>query len=110
PQIPPMSSVKYYNSVVEKMGGAAKVKDNYRLFMVPGMAHCGGGDGTSSFDMVSALEAWVEKGQAPDQIPALRVRNGATDRTRPLCPYPQVAKYKGTGSTDDAASFVCAAR
>jgi len=109
PQIPPMSSVKYYNSVLEKMGGAGKVKDNYRLFMVPGMAHCGGGDGTSTFDMVSALEAWVEKGKAPDQIAASRVRGGATDRTRPLCPYPQVAKYLGTGSTDEAKNFRCAA-
>jgi len=109
PQIPPMSSVKYYNSVLEKMGGAGKVKDSYRLFMVPGMAHCGGGDGTSTFDMVSALEAWVEKGKAPDQIAASRVRGGATDRTRPLCPYPQVANYLGTGSTDEAKNFRCAA-
>jgi len=109
PQIPPMSSVKYYNSVLEKMGGAGKVRDSYRLFMVPGMAHCGGGDGTSTFDMVSALEAWVEKGKAPDQIPASRVRGGVTDRTRPLCAYPQVAKYTGTGSTDEAKNFRCAA-
>jgi tannase/feruloyl esterase len=107
-QIPPMSSVKYYNSMLERMG--EKSKDNYRLFMVPGMAHCGGGDGTSTFDMVGALEAWVEKNKAPDQIPASRVRIGATDRTRPLCPYPQIAKYTGTGSTDDAKSFVCSAR
>jgi feruloyl esterase len=107
PQITPMSSVRYYQSVLQAMGGAEKVKDSYRLFMVPGMAHCGGGTGTSTFDMVSALEAWVEGGKAPDQIPASRVRNGATDRTRPLCPYPQVAKYSGTGSTDDARNFVC---
>jgi feruloyl esterase len=73
------------------------------------MAHCGGGDGTSSFDMVSALDQWVEKGKAPDQILASRVKDGKMDRTRPLCPYPQVATYKGTGSTDDAASFVCKA-
>jgi feruloyl esterase len=113
PQIPPMSSVKYYNSVLEKMGdksgSAGKVKGNYRLFMVPGMAHCGGGDGTSTFDMVGALEQWVEKGKTPDQIAASRVRNGVTDRTRPLCAYPQVAKYTGAGSTDDAKNFVCAA-
>jgi feruloyl esterase len=109
PQITPMSSVNYYRSVLESMGGAGSVKDNYRLFMVPGMAHCGGGDGTSTFDMVSALEEWVEKGKAPDQIPASRVRNAATDRTRPLCPYPQVAKYTGMGSTDDAKNFACVA-
>ena len=107
PQITPMSSVKYYESVLETMGGAQNVAGSYRLFMVPGMGHCGGGDGTSAFDMVSALEEWVEKGKVPDQIPASRVRNGAVDRTRPLCPYPQVAKYSGSGSTDDARNFVC---
>jgi len=110
PQITPMSSVNYYKGVLETMGSAGKVKDNYRLFMVPGMAHCGGGDGTSSFDMLSALEQWVEKHKAPDQILASRMRNGAVDRTRPLCPYPQVATYKGTGSTDEAANFVCKAQ
>ena len=110
PQITPMSSVNYYKGVLETMGSAGKVKDNYRLFMVPGMAHCGGGDGTSSFDMLSALEQWVEKHKAPEQILASRMRNGAVDRTRPLCPYPQVATYKGTGSTDEAANFVCKAQ
>jgi len=109
PQITPMSSVNYYKSVLETMGDAGKVKDNYRLFMVPGMAHCGGGDGTSSFDMLSALEQWAEKHKAPEQILASRNRNGAVDRTRPLCPYPQVATYKGSGSTDDAVNFVCPA-
>jgi len=107
PQITPMSSVNYYKSVLETMGDAGKVKDNYRLFMVPGMAHCGGGDGTSSFDMLSTLEQWVEKHKAPEQILASRNRNGAVDRTRPLCPYPQVATYKGSGSMDEAANFVC---
>ena len=88
PQITPMSSVRYYSSVLEKMGGAGKVKDNYRLFMVPGMAHCGGGDGTSTFDMVSALEEWVEKGKAPDQMPhrgfetAQPIGRGRCARTR----------------------------
>ena len=107
PQISPLSSVEYYNAVVEKLGGRAEVADSYRLFMVPGMAHCGGGEGTSSFDMLSALEQWVEAKKAPDQIPASRVREGKVDRTRPLCPYPQVARYKGTGSIDDAANFAC---
>ena len=89
------------------MGGASKINDNYRLFMVPGMAHCGGGDGTANFDMLAALEQWVEQGKAPDRIEAARVRNGQTDRTRPLCPYPQTANYKGSGSIDDTANFVC---
>jgi feruloyl esterase len=109
PQITPSSSVKYYERVLAASGGAAAVKESYRLFMVPGMAHCGGGDGTSSFDMIAALEEWIEKGKAPDHIPASRVRSGAVDRTRPLCPFPQVAKYRGTGSTDEASSFVCGA-
>ena len=82
-------------------------QDAYRLFMVPGMAHCGGGDGVSTFDMLAALEQWVEAGKAQEAIPASRVRNGKADRTRPLCSYPQLATYKGTGSTDDAANFVC---
>ncbi|HEY2844436.1 MAG TPA: tannase/feruloyl esterase family alpha/beta hydrolase [Bryobacteraceae bacterium] len=107
PQISPRSSVDYYKSVATAMGGASKINDNYRLFMVPGMAHCGGGDATATFDMLAALENWVEQGKAPDRIEASRTRNGQTDRTRPLCPYPQTANYKGSGSTDDTASFVC---
>jgi feruloyl esterase len=107
PQIQPISSVKYYESVVQRMGGAPKVKSNYRLFMVPGMAHCGGGDGTSTFDMLSALERWVEQGHPPDSVPASRVVKGRVDRTRPLCPYPQQATYRGSGDVNDAGSFVC---
>ena len=107
PQIQPLSSVRYYESVVQRMGGAAAVRDHYRLFMVPGMAHCGGGEGTSTFDMLMALERWVEQGEAPDSIPASRVVNGRTDRTRPLCPHPQQAAYKGSGDTNDAANFIC---
>jgi feruloyl esterase len=107
PQIPAPSSTQYYQSVLDTMGGAGKVMDGYRLFMVPGMNHCGGGPGTTSFDMLTALEQWVEKKQAPNQVEASRVVDGKVERTRPLCPYPQVATYKGTGSTDDAANFVC---
>ena len=107
PQISPGSTVDYYQTVLDKMGGASKVHENYRLFMVPGMNHCGGGTGTDQFDMLAALENWVEKKQAPATISASRVANGQTVRTRPLCPYPQVATYKGSGSTDDAASFSC---
>jgi feruloyl esterase len=106
-QIPPGTSVEYNQAVSQALGGGGKVKDGYRLFMVPGMGHCGGGDGTATFDMLAALEQWVEKGKAPDQIPASRVVDGRADRTRPLCAYPQVASYKGSGSTDEASSFVC---
>ena len=77
--------------------------------MVPGMGHCAGGDGTSNFDTVSVLERWVEKGKAPDEIQATHATNGAVDRMRPLCPYPQVARYKGSGGTDESANFACKA-
>jgi len=105
PGVAPQGSVNYYRAVAAKLG--RNVGDHYRLFMVPGMGHCGGGDGTSTFNMIGALEQWVEDGMAPDWIPSSRVRNGVVDRTRPLCPYPQVAAYRGSGSTDDAANFVC---
>jgi feruloyl esterase len=105
--ISPRNSINYYKSVLDTMGGASNVDESYRLFMVPGMAHCNGGDGPNQFDAIGALEQWVEKGKAPDQIIASRIRDWKTERTRPLCPYPQVATYKGTGSTDDAANFSC---
>ena len=107
PQISPESSVNYFNSVLDSLGGQSRVQDSYRLFMVPGMAHCGGGEGPNQFDMLTALEQWVEKGKAPDSIIASRIKNGKLDRTRPLCPYPQVARYTGSGSIDDAANFAC---
>jgi feruloyl esterase len=106
--IAPGNSMNYYNNV-KKMGGAAKTADSIRLFMVPGMAHCAGGEGPNTFDMVSALEQWVEQGKAPEQVIASHTQNGVVDRTRPLCQYPQVARYKGAGSIDDAANFTCAA-
>ncbi|HEX2456726.1 MAG TPA: tannase/feruloyl esterase family alpha/beta hydrolase, partial [Vicinamibacterales bacterium] len=79
----------------------------YRLFMAPGMAHCAGGPGPNTFDMQAALEQWIERGIAPDQIIATRSINGIVDRLRPLCPYPKVATYSGSGDTNDAASFTC---
>lgn len=108
PQISPGVSPQYFEAVRGSPGGARRVEDSYRLFMVPGMAHCGGGDGASSFDMIAALEQWVEQGKAPASIPAQRVRNGTVDRGRTLCPYPQVAHYDGHGDPDAAASFRCA--
>jgi feruloyl esterase len=107
--IAPENSINYYQSVQAKLGGATKISDDMRLFMVPGMTHCGGGEGPDVFDTVGAIEQWVEKGVAPTQIIASHSTAGKVDRTRPLCPYPQVAKYEGAGSTDDAANFVCAA-
>jgi feruloyl esterase len=107
PQIPSGSSVGYYTRVMEAMGGAKKTQESVRLFMVPGMNHCQGGPGTDTFDKMAALEQWVEQGKAPDQIVASHQTAGKVDKTRPLCPYPQVASYKGSGSTDDASNFVC---
>ena len=92
----------------EVQGGAEKAADSIRLFMVPGMAHCGGGDGTSVFDSLAVLEQWVEQKKTPAQILASHVTNGVADRTRPLCPYPTIAAYKGSGDTNDAANFTCA--
>jgi feruloyl esterase len=110
PQITPEFSVDYFESVLKSMG-ADEAREFYRLYMVPGMGHCGGGEGTSTFDMLPAIEGWVEHHSAPAEIAAQRAgRDGKTDRTRPLCPFPQEAKYKGSGSTDDAANFTCAAR
>jgi Tannase and feruloyl esterase len=107
--IAPENSVDYYTSVVGVFG-QSQTDQFLRLFMAPGMQHCGGGDGPNTFDMMTALEQWVENGRAPEQIIASRVRNEKTDRTRPLCAYPQVAEYNGTGSTDEAANFTCKAR
>jgi feruloyl esterase len=111
PQVTPMNSVNYFNDVVRKLG-AGVVSKSIELYMVPGMNHCGGGPGTDTFDKMAAIEQWVSDGTAPKQILASHLTNGTVDRTRPLCPYPQVASYtsyKGTGSTDDAANFVCKA-
>jgi feruloyl esterase len=107
PLIAPRNTVNYYNSVLAATGGPAKAMDSVRLFMAPGMAHCAGGEGPSSFDALTAVEQWVENGKAPAEIVASHLSAGVADRTRPLCPYPQVAQYKGTGSIDDAANFVC---
>jgi feruloyl esterase len=108
-QISPGNSVQYYQRVLEARGGLSNVRGSYRLFMAPGMAHCGGGEGPNTFDMVGALEQWVEQGKAPERIIASHSAHDGVDRTRPLCPYPQVAAYAGSGSIDEAANFVCKA-
>lgn len=105
-QVMPENSINYYKSVVAAVG-EEKADTSYRLFMAPGMNHCGGGDGPNKFDMLGVLEAWRENGKAPDAVLASHATDGKVDRTRPLCRYPEVAKYKGSGSTDDAANFTC---
>ena len=101
------NTINYYQSVLSKMGG--KQDDWIRLFMAPGMQHCGNGPGPNQVNWMAALERWRESGTAPDRLDAARVTNNRVDMTRPLCAYPQVAQYKGVGSTNDAANFVCKA-
>jgi len=108
PQLNPRMGVEYYEEVVDRMGPATG--EFFRLFMVPGMFHCGGGVGTSQFDMTTPLLKWVEEDTAPARIEASRVVAAKVVRTRPLCAYPLTARYQGTGSIDDAANFICAKR
>jgi feruloyl esterase len=104
PSVAAQATIDYFDDVKKLPKGP----ESARLFMVPGMGHCSGGDGaTDKFDAVAALDTWVTGGRAPQQIVARHEENGRTTRTRPLCPYRQVAAYKGTGSTDDAANFMC---
>jgi feruloyl esterase len=109
PNVPAVNTIQYFDHVAARLGGPVKASDRVRLFLAPGMGHCGGGDGPNTFDKVAALEQWVEQGKAPGQLLASQSANGVVTRTRPLCPHPQVAAYKGTGSIDDAANFVCRA-
>lgn len=100
-------SINYYERVIDEMGGLSDTQQFMRLFMAPGVNHCAGGTGPNPTGQIEALIAWVEDGEAPATLTAALDR-GDLNRTRPLCPYPQVARYRGRGSTDDAASFVCA--
>jgi hypothetical protein len=103
----PLMGVNYYEQAVAKNG--SDTPDFFRLFMVPGMEHCGGGVGPDRHDPMTAMVDWVEKGKAPASMVASRVVNDQVVRTRPLCPYPQVARYSGQGSIDDASNFRCMA-
>jgi Tannase and feruloyl esterase len=110
--IPPTATVDYYMAVVKSLG-RAKTEGFTRLYLAPGVDHCGGGPGPNSFGMpiTAALERWVETGQAPKEIIATKYTDDSAakgvSRTRPLCPYPQVARYRGSGSIDEAANFIC---
>jgi feruloyl esterase len=125
PVVSPLNTVNQYKLMVTALTGAKpgtfdqetaaftaaneKAQDTIRLFMAPGMSHCGGGDGPSVFDAFTPLTMWVEKKQAPQQIIASHMTNNKPDRTRPLCPYPTTAQYSGQGSIDDASNFACKA-
>jgi feruloyl esterase len=108
PQVPAQSTVQYFNQVL-KTTGQKYAGTSIQLYMIPGMNHCQGGPGTDTFNKMGAIESWVATGKAPAQIIASHATQGTVDRTRPLCPFGQVAKWKGTGSTDDAANFSCVA-
>lgn len=100
------SSVGYYQGATRFMGGSKQTEDFFRLFLIPGVEHIGGGPGLTDFDAFSALENWVEKGQAPDKLIACRSSSGAVERCRPVYPYPIKARYSGTGDPNQAAGFV----
>lgn len=107
PAIPPGASVDFHARAALATTAPATNARWLRLFMVPGMGHCRGGEGPNTFDMVTPLDAWVDTGVSPQRIVAAHSSGGTIDRTRPLCAYPQVARYNGTGSIDDAANFTC---
>jgi feruloyl esterase len=102
--ISPENSINYYSSVQAKMG---KSQDVVRLFMMPGMAHCAGGQGPDQVNFMAALERWREQGIEPKALTATKTAGPRVAMTRPICAVPQVATYKGTGSTNDAENFVC---
>jgi feruloyl esterase len=106
PAITPLETIGYLDAVRKASPSAAR---NVRLFMVPGMMHCAGGPGANVFDMQPALEAWVEKGLAPERIIATDAASGTPPASRPLCAWPKTAHYDGSGSIRDAASFSCKA-
>jgi len=109
PAISAYGTVAYYEKMAKIVGGQQDAESFAKLYLVPGMHHCTGGPGPNQFDMLTALENWVEKGQSPGPLRATHSENGAVTRSRPLCPHPQVARYTGSGSVDDAANFRCEA-
>jgi len=100
------SSVGYYEGVTKSMGGRQQTEDFFRLFLIPGVHHCAGGPGLVNFDAVTLLEKWVEKGEAPEVMMASRSANGVVERSRPIYPYPILARYSGQGDPKQASSFV----
>jgi len=107
PLIFPRGTLNYYDRVLAANGGVDDVKKFARLFMAPGVGHCGGGDGPAPTALFDTLVSWVEKGTAPDVVQASRKRPDGTTLSRPLCAYPKTAKWSGSGSTDDAKNFAC---
>ena len=104
----PKDVENYYHQVLTNAGPGKE--DQLRLFEVPGMNHCGGGNGCSSFEKLATMDKWLETGKAPDEMLGAKIDHGQTVRTRPICAYPKIARYKGAGSEDEASSFVCTSR
>jgi len=100
-----LDTLGYYQSLAETNDGAEKVSEWSRIFLVPGMAHCGGGPSLDHFDMLTAVVDWVEKGTAPDAV--IATGKAFPGRSRPLCAYPKHAQYTGSGDTQDARNFRC---
>jgi feruloyl esterase len=112
PQTTPLSSIAYYTNVANLVGGESALSNSYRLFLVPGLGHCGesGNEGVNSFDLLTVIDAWSESDKPPTSITAARVTDTSLERTHPLCPYPEEAIYNGYGSTADGASYTCAVK
>jgi len=110
PGLSAAATIGYYDEVVQAAGGRQQSDQFVTLFMAPGMHHCqGNGPGPNRFDMLTALEQWVERGVAPTRVVASHATAGVVDRTRPLCAFPEVARYVGTGGIDAAENFRCEA-
>ena len=116
PDISPLASIDYFDRVVDVIAqesatqsALSDTQEFYRLFMVPGMAHCAGGPGPDRFDALTALENWVERDIAPENILASKIINDEVVRTRPLCAHPKMATYNGSGDSDHATNFRCTA-
>jgi feruloyl esterase len=115
PGVMPQRTVDFYQEIIDfatkaqGVDGRAYTRDYARLFMMPGMGHCRGGNGPDDADWMGVISSWVEHGKAPDVVTARKTQDGKVTTTRPLCPHPQAARYKGKGDTNDAANFECAA-
>jgi feruloyl esterase len=111
PALPPFRTLTYYEQLADVAGGHSELQQNARLFMAPGMHHCGGGPGPNVFDTLTPLENWVEHDMAPNGIIATHFVNNRSalgiDRTMPLCTFPDQAEYRGTGNVNDAANWSC---
>jgi feruloyl esterase len=100
-----LDTIGYYEQLAAASGGLDATRDWSRLFLVPGMGHCGGGSALDQFDLLSAIVDWVENDKAPASVVA--TGRAFPGRSRPLCPHPQHTHYKGSGNPDDAANFEC---